>query len=384
MTGSVAIAGVVVSVVLFIGIVTGLVLYGLAQQRRHKRELAATAAALGARSSGSVYAGELAGTAYRYWRIEAGKNRPPSFHVSIDCATDGEFRLVRETGALRLFKRLGVSAEVQTGDRAFDQAVYVLSDTPAFTRSALLDARRREAVQRLQGLGFTEVVLAAGRLEARIRPLRDPAHGSPEVVEEAVRQLGVLGQGLERLQATATPDAGWKARRLAVYAFSIGTAIGGLATVMWGVNAFRPLDGLQVFLDSLRLGLAALLAFGMLALMWLRGRSSSHIHLSVTLGVSLIGIPALAAGGLLVLNGLLDDGPASEHGAPVLHKRWSRSKSSTTYYATVKSWRAGRRAEEIRIDHSTYQRASPGRSRLVVATSAGRFGYEWVADYRLE
>ncbi len=36
---------------------------------------------------------------------------------------------------------------------------------------------------------------------------------------------------------------------------------------------------------------------------------------------------------------------------------------------------------KIRVNRDLYDRASPGRDRLVVETRAGAFGFEWVVRY---
>ena len=375
-------------IVVMLSLTLGVVLYVFRQHRRQRQALQRVAASLANAHhvQGNAYEGELDGTAFRYWYVEGSRNTPPSFHLSIAAPSGAEFRLTRESAAHRFFKRIGISVEVQTGDRTFDDAVYIQSDDPGLVRSAFAERRRREAAQRLLGLGYNRVLLNKGRLEAQIHPFRDTTLVDSPRLETALRALGSIAEHLDQVLGGVrrAPNNSRTALRAVFYSLSIGSAVVGLAAFFRGSAEYPPLDRFELFLASLKYGLGGYAIYALLAFSRLRGSSSSHVHLLTNLTVGLFGLPALAVGLLTLLNGQLDQGPRSEHLVTVQGKRHSHSRDSDTYYIKFASWRAGHRQDEIGVGHGFYNRVEPGKSRVRLVTAPGRYGYEWVEDYRLQ
>jgi len=114
-------------IVVMAGVMLAIVLYVFRQQRRRSQVFKQVAGSLAnARHvQGNAYEGELDGTVFRYWYVEGSRNSPPSFHLSIAAPGQAAFQLSHESAVHRFFKRIGISVEVQTGDRIFDDRIYV-------------------------------------------------------------------------------------------------------------------------------------------------------------------------------------------------------------------------------------------------------------------
>jgi hypothetical protein len=68
----------------------------------------------------------------------------------------------------------------------------------------------------------------------------------------------------------------------------------------------------------------------------------------------------------------------------VVDKVISKSDKSTSYYAIVESWRDPGDVEKIHLNERDYQKVQPESTEMTVVTKPGRFGYEWIKEYRLE
>jgi hypothetical protein len=77
--------------------------------------------------------------------------------------------------------------------------------------------------------------------------------------------------------------------------------------------------------------------YAALAVVLLKGRSSSHRELLIAVPIALTGLILGGWGGEMVLNGCLDRSEVANHRAKVLWKSKSTSDNSTTYYTHVES-----------------------------------------------
>ena len=87
---------------------------------------------------------------YQVWPLGRGKKPPLSLWFEYPNA--GHLAVRRETWADRLFKHLGIVAEVQTNDRAFDENYFVDSAEPQFGRTFLSNSKTRKYFRNLRVL----------------------------------------------------------------------------------------------------------------------------------------------------------------------------------------------------------------------------------------
>ena len=351
--------------------------------RKRRGGVGGLAVGKGRAGSGS---GTVDGVEYRYAYTPSSKNRASSLAVWVDCQSEGAYRLSRETGFDRFFKRLGVCCEISTGDDAFDEKFYITTDTVEFAREYFGNPQKREAATRVHGLGFTQLSLGKGGLRAVRSPFNLKKDFDSAMVENVASALVALSRDLPSVRSAGRFGMGddWKTRRALAFVVTVLCVACGFAGLLLGLTKYQPLDGLAVLLDSLTWSVPSMLVWGWLCMLLVRGRSSSHRELLVLWVLSLTGVPLAGFGGPATLNGMLDQSAAVEHEATVVDTYISRSDKSTTYYAVVESWRSGRGTEKISVSSWEYGKLKPRESALTVVTKPGRFGYEWLVDSRIK
>lgn len=335
---------------------------------------------------GKTYSGRLQDREYFYEYYPGSKNRPSSFTISIDSENRGEFRVHKERKFDRLFKFLGITVEIQTGDRYFDENYYLETDSVAFSRTCFDSADAREAVNRLFSQGITRLSCNRENLQAVISPFRFGENIDREFVESVVTELIRLRDCIPRdfFEPVIAGTPAWKVKRNTVYAVSVASlAVGGLLLVI-GLKFYRPLDGTVVFLFSLRYSIPVLVLFAVFAVIWLKGRSSSHRELAVNSLIALFGIPLAGVALVIVLNGYLDKSATSMHEMLVAGKKVTHSSKSTSYYIRVKSWRKGRQSEKIKVSKQLYRQVRTGKTVVSIETGPGYLQFEWLVSLKVK
>lgn len=214
--------------------------------------------------------------------------------VVLPCA----FKLTREKWYDLLFKRIGLSVEIQSGDRGFDEWVYIACDHPDFARLMQLDPETRALILRLMPKECRFLLSDGKTLTARW----SGGHAQDEDLLRNVARLArrLAGTGFQR--ASIFSDS-FARRALAVEAviWSLaGYAIAGL--IEWFTRAQDiHLDSDELIVHGLSwggaLGLTLLAAIAILL-----GRSSrGHRILIESFVVIVLSIPA---GGIHLINDL--------------------------------------------------------------------------------
>ena len=126
----------------FFAFIFYIIRYAMKQKRMRNK-------ALGKLGSSPNGTGIFESTEYRYCYYPGSKNSPSYFKVEIDASSDGSFKIARESGFDRLFKRLGISTEIQTGDTNFDDSFYITADNEEFTKAVFSSTERRQAVRNI-------------------------------------------------------------------------------------------------------------------------------------------------------------------------------------------------------------------------------------------
>ena len=97
------------------------------------------------------------GTDYSQLFTPGGKNVPPAYQIKVACPSSGSFSIGRETGFDRLFKSLGITREIQTGHKDFDNKFFINTDAIGFTRTYFMSSEKCRAVDGIFEHGFTKV-----------------------------------------------------------------------------------------------------------------------------------------------------------------------------------------------------------------------------------
>lgn len=274
--------------------------------------------------------------------------------------------LVRaERGVDRFGKWLGLNREAQVGDADFDAAAYVeTSASDEVVRSLFADARLRDAVRALLGMGYRVELSSAGLAAMRVRSFYADfdAPEVPSVLRALVAARAVVPAMDPALAGVSKRWVPWGALAL---------LIGGYAAM--GVIGAR-VEGRPLW-DPSQAGHAAIAGAGLWGLflvavvLALRGRSDGFRRTLVYGFVGVLVVPFLGALGALALNTSLDGGAEEARVAVVARVGRGRHVTLRTDVGRVSVPVAPELAGALR----------PG-SRVRVRCRPGALGWPWIAS----
>ncbi len=279
----------------FLSFILFVIHYALKQKRMRDKALEK----LGSPSGTGV----LDSVEYRYRYYPGSKNSPSSFRVEIDAPSEKSFKVAREGGFDRLSKRLGISTEVQTGDQDFDENFYITTDDNEFIQSYFSSSAKRQAVRNIINAGFNRVEHDGKRMMAICSPFKIDKEIDQSVLTDLVSDLISLGQQMPHLsQSPVWPNQSpaWKTNRIMIFSTAVLVSVIGTIALVIGMSKYSPFDKLAVFLDSLKWSIPAFIVYAGLAVLLLKGRSSSHRELLIAVSIALTGMILGGWGGEMV------------------------------------------------------------------------------------
>jgi hypothetical protein len=272
---------------------------------------------------------------------------------------------------------------VETNDREFDDTFFISSDTEGFTREYFRKSDKRRMVTEVFSRGFNEVMHDGKKIVATWKSFPRGKNMEIKTIEEIAAALGLMAGDIPNIyEQESAENIGWKQRRFFAFAVPIFLLVAGIACLVLGLTSFRPLDEGKVIVDSLKFSVPLLFIFLWFSVQLLRGRSSSHRELMGVFALSLFGFIIAGMGGEMTLNGWLDKSKSVVHEVKVMDKYSTRSKDSRSYHVVLESWREGRYSEKLTVRRSYYDQLDPGQSTMLITTKAGKFGFEWLVEYR--
>lgn len=285
-------------------------------------------------------------------------------------------QMTLESSQDKLAKKLGLNREVQIGDQAFDDEVYLDSHVDDEVAARLLPsvAARHAARELLRHSDRVTLVGAAGPVGYLKKGylLEGPVQGGR--YDELLGHLLTLAQHLPPMEIEKPNQLPFYLGEMLML-FSILVCIPVFLLLM-GINSWWPTfsSGIDhaAFWGGLGLWLASI------PTLWLmmRGRSSSATTFLVTLGALLFALPGGAFGALYALNGVADSSVRPVPGV-VEGTHLSRStKGGTSYYAEVKT-DDGLLRGRFSVDSDDYHRYGRG-SRVYLHIGEGRLGWSWL------
>ena len=211
-----------------------------------------------------------------------------------------DLRLLRENEAHRDAKERGIARECQTGDDAFDAAVYVESATrDADIQVVLAPPAVRAAAQKLLSVA-DRVDLQGGSVKVAFP--KDAHVFDPATILERVALVRVLAGAPRPLAPEDAPVS------LAASAARVGTyalAPLGLGAIVLGNVRYAPLDT-RPYVFGVAIGLVLALAVHPIFRRALRGRSTSHKEILLARAATLVWLPCFVTGALFIYNGAAD------------------------------------------------------------------------------
>ena len=337
-------------------------------------------------SKGKEVCGTYNGTEYYQQYTPGGRNVPSSYKIKIDCPSSGSFRISRETGFDRFFKALGIAKEIQTGNKEFDNKFFIKTDAVNFTRMFFMSTDKSRAISDVFKYGFTQVEHDGKTMAAVFSPVRFKNPLDDTLIQEIVTRLTVLAQNIHEQSGESIHhvNQGWKVKRVVAFAIPGFLYIVGIPAFLFGLLNYAPLDKWTLFLSTLKYSVPSFLAFLILALKLIKGRSTSHRELIIILAISIVSFPFAGMGLGTFLNGWLDKSDPTTHAARIMDKYTTSSKNGDNYYLVLESWREKKHSESVSVSSRDYARAKPNKSKMRVLTKPGYYDFEWIISTKLE
>lgn len=285
----------------------------------------------------------------------------------------------REGAVSTLTKLLRLNVEVQSGDRSFDDAVYIEHDGDrAIVARLVQDAELRAAIREAIG-GGAEVVLNEEGHGVALRWVTGTAPDAPERLNAAGQLLGRMADRLPAVENGTLDPRSKQWKRGLWTAAPIVLAAPGIIFGAFLQDRLGPVDTGFGTVALVACSVAFVLAFA-LAWMRLRGRTAALRRMYLALNVAVALLPTLIASGLAVANGAGVDARATHH-TTVVSSRSSKSKSGhLTCYAELAPWREGLSKVEATVPCG---RAMNEGTPVTARVGVGRLGWEWVEKVSL-
>jgi hypothetical protein len=288
----------------------------------------------------------------------------------------------RERGVDKLGRGLFLNREVQTGDRAFDDQVYIETDEEEQfvkralekqeARDAILDAvaHHRAVILSQEGVGGT--VLFTRDHERTIAAIR-------AALTPLARIADLLPSGaFDRTSGRRTTARG--------DLLAIGTMILMLlGTLELGIIPNLKPDRWEPWLNDQQKPMEHAAAWGfllfvVLSYIWIRGHSRSLRNFALTIFFAVFSIPFVIIQNGYMLNALLDHSPIVEHTSTVT-KKFERHTRYNNYHHIQFPALFSKGTAGIDVDWDLWKTLQPG-DEIVLGMRAGRFGWMWVDNVR--
>lgn len=285
-----------------------------------------------------------------------------------------------ETSRDILGKRLGLNAEIQTGDAAFDDAVYVEPDTDAALVEELLQLPEVRSAIAAAVDDRTSVVTNHEGRQLALSWQSEDAPIDRQALGAAMAKLAAVAEAWPAVSSLEpAPSVGTTA--IVVGCLLAALSIVSIAAATTAFQMFLPLgDGFQT-VGNVAMGVA--IALG-LALAWhVSRRRARGLQRFFCLVAFAFGILPWDVGTALALGNALGIEPDQRIPTRVLSVSQTRGgKGGTVCYAKLAPWRKELAGTDVKIACSQYDHAltRPSATALV---GRGRFGWQWVDSVEL-
>ncbi len=342
----------------------------------------------------SVFSGDLleglhGGIPFTCRYFMGSRNTPPSLTIQIRIPCPARLTIRKEAWYDRFAKRIGLVAEIRTGDPSFDKTYFFDTDRGDLFLSYLAEPSRKQKIDHLFTLALPvrEIVFDQKKgLRIVLSPFRGNDFASvpaDQYLDGLVSlSVGLAEAGLPLSHGTSLfPDAPRppvsSASLVLIFSLVGILILGGAVSLGVGFSEYEPL-GNRLILNALAVSAPVALVFLYLIFRWIRGRSSSHRIFLFALILSLAGFPLALTGGAVVTNGYLDQGTEAARVVPVTDRYITKSKDSRTYYLAFPSWQHPGETDRLSVTADLFRTVRPG-DRIVVRTKPGFWQEEWIA-----
>ncbi len=293
-----------------------------------------------------------------------------------------------ETGFYRLFKRLGLATEIQTGDTSFDHKIYVICDHPHVQEIVQSRPELRAIVSSLFADGANHIYqdgayLWVGGNGAFVNP--------SALITKLIRLKFILEKADFRLVSKWGDPFFWKA----LIASSIAYSVAGYGFVsfleMNFVKETVHLNPQDILWMGLKVGALTVL-FGLVAFFFIFRGSSRITPLIETSVVLILAAPFMGIQGISDFNRGLDENKATIVQSTVTQKRQvqHRGRKGRVYYTyhlglqtkVVPEHLRNQFPFEIDVTSSFFSSVAEG-SAIESEVYPGRLGFPWINSLKV-
>ena len=291
----------------------------------------------------------------------------------------------RKEGVFNRFgKRIGLNKELQIGNIAFDDKVYIYSED------------RDDDIKRI----FSEPKLRLGISEAvhgefSLVGINYKAKGVSLTIEQVSLDIAnpeLLGKGIALITQIAESLPPVKERTILQEKSSLASSfqvVSGcaifilfLASFFGSVDAYFSVAKVNKFLDYGRWGLGILAVLSIFNWRYSAGHSEGLKHFTTGFIFSvLISWMLLAQLLLLVNNGPSDALQVVE--LDILQKNSYKDEDDTSFYVTLQGFGSLPSEIEVEVDYEPFMNTDPGIDKYEFIYGEGRLGILWLEDYHL-
>jgi hypothetical protein len=267
-------------------------------------------------------------------------------------------------------KRGGITHEAQTGDAAFDEAVFIASDHSDEEVLAVLSAPavRAAILELLNATRSVSLVPNGVRMHIAASA---PGAFDPGSIRACVARMRVIAGAPRRIEGREPPPDTWgttAAGAMITAVFLAPLLVIGAHGLWTPVTSAPTMTGLVA-------GLVLALAVQPLLRRKIRGRSDSHTSLAMGRTASAVWMPALTIIMLLAINALFDRSRERAHEVEVASVSYDNENNVAK--ATVRASGADASLHGQEFEFEDPQKAIAVGQRLTAMTKRGALGWEW-------
>jgi len=315
------------------------------------------------------------------------KNKPEECYIIIDNSTAAPFRIsfLREKIFHKFVKAIKLSNELQTNNQTFDELVYVSTNNTQSAKSLISNMQLQNQVinlfqnnNDLQKISFKEK-----SIELLLSPCRFEDISKEKLTEilHSIKNIRSI------VNSTIKISENNSLNKDIITCVCAGVyLIFSIVMFAIGISNYETFSVKPYFI-GLIFGVIISALLILVVYHILRGNSYSHIPFFICFGILLISFAFAGIGGLLYLNGKLDDSPAIKNTVKIIDKysQTHRSKNSTTtnYYIKFNYWGDDNKDYNFKIDRDFYKQINVN-DRITFITHNGFWNYEWIEKYYKE
>jgi hypothetical protein len=338
----------------------------------------------------NIIESEIKGTRFKIIPIRTMENSVEGTILQFHFPCNSVFVLSEETRYDRYFKKIGISSEIETGDRVFDNRIYIASDSSAFSDKIKNDAKTRQIILQLFDQNCRNIRCDGKTLWVNFQYNQSKDVSRQQKAISLLHQLQDINQkesGFFRdpfmIMAVVTEAIVWS-----------WCAYGIAGFYEWRIfNEDRFVDGLSLILLGVLTGIICTVVFLVLVFLLFRRSSLGH-RIVIESAIALL--LTLPVGGIELvadINTELDHSPSVLIERRIINVEERRSinlfflrghRPSYSYHVHLDCSNVEGGIElpnEIEIDTSL-RRAAEVSSHIVVEIGAGRLNYPWYRSFR--